>query len=157
MIVDLQGITGIMTDPQIHCLDKKRFGKGNLGFPGMISYFNSHNCNDFCKHLDLIHPKFDEFSKFPKFEAYNFFQDFYKVPVVPDKLIPILCDLCKDSFLISASGFAEHRKIYDEIFCPDCNQQIEETKQNNKGRVCSDFECKKKLNFSSFYYRMKRM
>jgi hypothetical protein len=32
MIVDLQGASGILTDPQIHCLDNKRFGSGNLGY-----------------------------------------------------------------------------------------------------------------------------
>jgi vacuole morphology and inheritance protein 14 len=45
MIVDLQGVGNVLTDPQIHCLDKQRFGKGNLGYEGMLMFFNTHQCN----------------------------------------------------------------------------------------------------------------
>jgi vacuole morphology and inheritance protein 14 len=48
MIVDLQGVGNVLTDPQIHCLDRSRFGKGNLGYKGMMMFFNSHHCNEHC-------------------------------------------------------------------------------------------------------------
>jgi hypothetical protein len=57
MIVDLQGVTGMLTDPQIHCLDYQRFGKGNRGYEGILKFFLSHKCNKYCKDLKLVHPK----------------------------------------------------------------------------------------------------
>lgn len=48
MIVDLQGVGNVLTDPQIHCIDKSKFGKGNLGYEGILMFFNSHNCNEYC-------------------------------------------------------------------------------------------------------------
>jgi hypothetical protein len=56
MVVDLQGVSNVLTDPQIHCIDKKRFGAGNLGYEGMLRFFNTHSCNKYCKILDLINP-----------------------------------------------------------------------------------------------------
>uniref|UniRef100_A0AC34FSS3 Alpha-type protein kinase domain-containing protein n=1 Tax=Panagrolaimus sp. ES5 TaxID=591445 RepID=A0AC34FSS3_9BILA len=61
MVVDLQGImikendkyTALLTDPAIHCCDKTRFGKMNLGKAGMEHFFNRHECNEFCKSLRL--------------------------------------------------------------------------------------------------------
>uniref|UniRef100_A0A914Z546 Alpha-type protein kinase domain-containing protein n=1 Tax=Panagrolaimus superbus TaxID=310955 RepID=A0A914Z546_9BILA len=70
MVVDLQGIinhsdgktTVILTDPAIHCTDKTRFGRMNLGEQGMDNFFTRHQCNPFCKALGLtvIRPKFDD-------------------------------------------------------------------------------------------------
>lgn len=48
MIVDLQGVGNVLTDPQIHCLDKSRFGKGNLGEAGILMFFQSHECSQHC-------------------------------------------------------------------------------------------------------------
>ena len=31
IIVDLQGTYGVFTDPEMHCLDQRKYGKGNLG------------------------------------------------------------------------------------------------------------------------------
>ena len=57
MIVDLQGVNGVLTDPQIHCIDYTRFGKGNLGYEGILKFFFSHKCNQFCKDLGLVNPQ----------------------------------------------------------------------------------------------------
>lgn len=49
-VVDLQGNqTGILTDPQIHCLDSESFGDGNLGYEGILRFFATHECNDYCR------------------------------------------------------------------------------------------------------------
>jgi len=71
MIVDLQGVTGILTDPQIHCLDYKRFGKGNLGYEGILKFFATHHCNAYCTQLGLVHPK--SAGNLPN--DFNFFND----------------------------------------------------------------------------------
>ncbi len=56
LIVDLQGVAGVLTDPQIHCLDEKRFGSGNLGYEGILKFFYTHRCNQYCEALRLVHP-----------------------------------------------------------------------------------------------------
>jgi hypothetical protein len=57
MVVDLQGASGILTDPQIHCLDSERFGPGNLGYEGILKFFFNHRCNNYCRQLGLVNPK----------------------------------------------------------------------------------------------------
>ena len=94
MIVDIQGVGNVLTDPQIHCLDKHRFGKGNLGYLGMLMFFNTHECNDHCKNLGLINPRKTvnvsdgdyELIKDTDYEA-DLSQQVHK-----------LCDLCKKPF-----------------------------------------------------------
>jgi vacuole morphology and inheritance protein 14 len=54
MVVDLQGVNFILTDPQIHSLDESKYGIGNLGSDGMCSFFLGHKCNNVCKALRLI-------------------------------------------------------------------------------------------------------
>lgn len=69
MIVDLQGVSGLLTDPQIHCLNYSKFGKGNCGYEGILKFFFSHKCNNYCKSLGLINPKIE--GQLPK--DFNFY------------------------------------------------------------------------------------
>jgi len=64
MVTDVQGIVDgesgeiVLTDPAVHSfIYKQRFGKTNCGKLGMIRFFMTHKCNDYCKKLHLIHPK----------------------------------------------------------------------------------------------------
>jgi len=63
MITDIQGIRSgtdelSITDPAIHSfLYNQQFGETNHGKLGMIRFFTTHECNDYCKKLHLIHPK----------------------------------------------------------------------------------------------------
>lgn len=60
MVIDLQGIvTGkddmyLLTDPCIHSTDYLRFGRTNLGKPGMKRFFETHVCNIICHALNLM-------------------------------------------------------------------------------------------------------
>jgi len=62
MVTDIQGIKnktgGIsITDPAIHSFFyNQRFGKTNHGKLGMIRFFMTHKCNDYCKKLYLMNP-----------------------------------------------------------------------------------------------------
>ena len=53
MVVDVQGVGDMYTDPQVHSASDKGFGSGNLGIRGMALFFSTHKCNNLCKWMHL--------------------------------------------------------------------------------------------------------
>ena len=53
LVVDIQGVHDLYTDPQIHTLDGCGYGDGNLGVRGMALFFRSHQHSALCKRLGL--------------------------------------------------------------------------------------------------------
>ena len=45
IVVDVQGVGDLYTDPQIHTASGQEYGDGNLGTKGMALFFHSHICN----------------------------------------------------------------------------------------------------------------
>lgn len=53
LVVDIQGVGDLYTDPQIHTADGVGYSDGNLGPRGMAFFFHSHRCNPLCEWLGL--------------------------------------------------------------------------------------------------------
>ena len=146
MIVDLQGGTGVLTDPQIHCLDLKRFGKGNLGYEGIVKFFFTHKCNFYCEKLGLINPKTHE--KLP--ENFTFYQNNLEKPIKDEKINKI-CELCKVAFRISSFDYYYSKEKFSEIYCSDCQKKQQKTM---KEAVCID--CFYTFRSSEYWVKMKK-
>jgi elongation factor 2 kinase len=57
LIVDIQGVANLFTDPVIHSLRGPKFGGGDLGVRGVALFFHSHVCSPVCEALAMH--KFD--------------------------------------------------------------------------------------------------
>ncbi|CAE7456145.1 Eef2k [Symbiodinium sp. CCMP2592] len=54
IVVDIQGVDDLYTDPQIHtATSSASFGRGNMGIRGIALFFASHRCNSVCHQLGL--------------------------------------------------------------------------------------------------------
>jgi len=53
IVVDVQGVGDIYTDPQLHTIDGKGYGAGNSGAIGIAAFFRTHLCNPVCWNLGL--------------------------------------------------------------------------------------------------------
>jgi hypothetical protein len=146
MVVDLQGVGGHLTDPQLHCLNPKKFGDGNFGYVGMMKYFMTHHCNKYCKQLELIHPR----QSYKIDINYKFFVDKYKKPDATTRQ-HTLCDLCREPYMALALDIYNNKKKCWENFCDGCNNK---RKGSFKGASCS--MCKKFFKSSAYVYKMKR-
>ena len=57
IVVDLQGEkrgdTFLLTDPVIHCIRSNMFGETNFQLKGIVAFFQTHECNDICRSMNL--------------------------------------------------------------------------------------------------------
>ncbi|CEF71496.1 Eukaryotic elongation factor 2 kinase [Strongyloides ratti] len=74
IVVDIQGVDDLYTDPQIHTVTGTDYGDGNLGTRGMALFFYSHQCNEICLLMKLT--EFD-FSISEKMERSSFANGYF--------------------------------------------------------------------------------
>lgn len=53
LICDIQGVSDLYTDPQIHTIDRRRLAQGDLGRPGIERFLETHRCNPICRYLKI--------------------------------------------------------------------------------------------------------
>ena len=150
MIVDLQGVGGFLTDPQIHCLDEDKFGIGNLGYTGFIKFFLTHNCNKYCKALGLIHPNRADFRI--DIDNFEFFVEKYEEPKNKNDEILAICDLCRKPFKMNVVKALDLRKKCWEPFCGECD-----IKRNKDLIPLKCARCGIKYRTSQYIWKMKRL
>ncbi|KAL4441752.1 hypothetical protein ABPG74_008749 [Tetrahymena malaccensis] len=144
-IVDLQGNhEGILTDPQVHCLDQEKFGDGNLGYEGILRFFSTHECNNYCKKLQLIHPL--EQNQIP-LNNYFFSEHTNQENLINDSqtLQILLCDICQITSTFSNKQIVESKKNNQRLVCKSCIEQIKKTTFSKKCAQCPD-----QLQFSTY-------
>jgi len=148
MIVDLQGVGNVLTDPQIHCLDKNRFGKGNLGYQGMLMFFSTHQCNDHCRSLGLLNPRLE--SKLPL--NFKLIADPEEGKTISsNEKINKLCDLCRKPFQTTYGHYCSQREKCWEIWCNTCTKKRDESLKTANCKVCG-----KPFKSSAYWFLIKK-
>ena len=149
MIVDLQGVGNILTDPQIHCLDRNRFGKGNLGYQGIMMFFNTHHCNEHCQKLGLLNPRLTE--SIPS--NFKLIAELSKEEMSMPENTPVhkLCDLCRDPFETTFKHYVTQRNQCFELWCKPCTKKRDQTVRPGTCKICN-----KVFKSSGYWFLRKR-
>lgn len=151
MVTDLQGVGGILTDPQIHTLPGPGRGHlgarqtGDLGEQGMVAFFASHNCTAYCRCLSLspILPV----DRASSAAASASDRAFARVDMASD--VDLSCNLCGNIF---ACG---HEKYHEtvvgqkkQVYCQVCQDAMQ-----GRLKIRCD-ACPKEFDVSNYWYVM---
>lgn len=149
MVVSIQGVGCIFTDPQIHSVQGDIFGRGNLSKNGITAFFVTHECNAIYKTLGLRSPKGTSSEKKEDVAS----KSAADVPTDKreDKLMTCSCPLCGRLATVMHSKFiAEYRKNR-EVYCESCTRKV----SVREPRLCN--LCGSDFNISAYWYLMKGM
>jgi len=126
MVVDIQGVGDLYTDPQIHTARGTEYGDGNLGTKGMALFFHSHHCNDICMSLGLT--PFD-LSQEENQQLKNSVKRFSSTSETRVKLEDLVIGSLqrKSSLGRSSSGFSESTS---DVFSQTSSRQVSECNED---------------------------
>ncbi|OWZ01349.1 Alpha kinase, partial [Phytophthora megakarya] len=144
MVVDLQGVGCIFTDPQIHSNNEK-FGCGNLSEVGMTAFFATHECNTVCRALELKPIKHSGFKR----KAIAVCSGKKSAKKVTNKSMTCSCPLCGSITTVLHSDFIAAYREGREVYCEGCIAKSE----GNLHRKCQG--CMKIFSFSPYWHSMK--
>ena len=116
LVSDLQGVDGLLTDPAVHALDRKRFrlSDTNLGAEGFKFFFATHKCNNICKKLQL-----KSNASMIKTGAYKFREDW------PNAHDTLCCSNKLCGRIIHLDNAQESEKCRGYRWCDTCWPQLE--------------------------------
>lgn len=149
IVVDIQGVGNVLTDPLIHSLDENRFDSGNFGYEGILKFFMSHKCNKYCRDLNLVHPNSCE-TVDPKYSFYDVIKENPR-PRNMNTCINKLCDLCKTPYSTTTGKFYNARVKKAPNWCQNCQNENRRTKH-----IGTCVECKADIRQSMHWYKMMR-
>ncbi|KAF4132311.1 Alpha-kinase family [Phytophthora infestans] len=150
MVVDLQGVGCIFTDPQIHSKDGK-FGCGNLSDVGMTAFFATHDCKSACRALGLKPLKHSELGSKCIDESATTNREEDEAKEATKKKMTCSCPLCGDITTVLHSDFTAAYRKGREVYCKPCDSKSERKTR----RKCQ--KCKKKFAYSPYWHSMKGM
>ncbi|TMW56778.1 hypothetical protein Poli38472_006788 [Pythium oligandrum] len=146
LVVDLQGVGGVFTDPQIHALQESQFGHGNLSMAGMTAFFATHKCNSVCKTLQLSPFNADDEENSGKDDDTK-----EETKAIKDKVMTCSCPLCGSITTQLHSAFIDAHATGRDMYCDDCTTRVN-TRETKTCVVCG-----KENLFSPYWYDMKGM
>jgi len=149
MMTDLQGVSSYLTDPQIHCQDRGRFGSGDLGYIGMIKFFVNHDCNRYCRELNLINPRDTDIVDV---DLVFFGQILHNPNNKLFGIIKKLCELCGKPYEVPHKIYYEKRIRQEKFNCNNC--EVMKTRKMVK-KTCKT--CKDTFFCSHYVYSMRRV
>ncbi len=115
----------------------------------MMKFFLTHYCNEYCKELNLIHPR----NEAEITNSFDFFVDNFTSPKNPKDLIYKLCDLCRGPFKICASKAYQKKLASQELYCDDCDDKRRFSMKDGR---CANSHCGKRFASSEYWFKMKR-
>jgi hypothetical protein len=157
MVVDLQGVNYILTDPQIHTSKDvdRSFGLGNLGTAGMAAFFCTHECNPICKHMRLLEFGSSAKGKSTIRKELSAKEDETPESIAPPVVSPIAnlsCILCGEIFYIARYDMLNKLKNSNTrfVYCETCNNKVHK-REHRKHTRCA---CGKDFDYSAYFYLM---
>lgn len=167
MVVDLQGVNYILTDPQIHTHKNsdRSFGLGNLGVDGMTAFFCTHVCNPICRHMRLLdfHGKASgkstirrEIEELNEGEESSVEKSSTEVLTVegssPTAMLSLSCCLCGEIFNTQRGEFMKIQKPgnFRLVYCTSCQGKINDP-EHRREVTCA---CTRKFDYSPYWYLM---
>ena len=118
MVTDLQGFgSRVFTDPQIHCVKKDFFSRGNLGKDGMDQFFLGHCCNEICRALQL------------KASPIQLGCDTETASVISDSCgssqASLVCQYCSGFVSLRNKEYLDIIDEYQAIVCSSCKEKLD--------------------------------